>query len=252
MPEPKASPPHEGFRFADFSDAVRPGFSGGLAELAQALRSRRLAPHEVDVLMLVRQFLGYYQKVAAHDLELATETLPQLARVVELKARLLLPQPRLEPEEESALEETAESIDMLAELEEAIQFLRQRREGRRLIMPVRVARPPYPRDERAIRLPLARLAELAGRYKTSSYFELAVDRLTMAAAMRTIIDRLAVLKRSLFRRLCLSEDWAGVSVSFAGMLELVKEGDIRAQQQEPFGPIEVELLEAESESQEAA
>ncbi|CAN5622808.1 hypothetical protein BH24DEI1_BH24DEI1_18120 [soil metagenome] len=33
-------------------------FSGSLAELARALRAGRLAPSDIDVLALVRQFLG--------------------------------------------------------------------------------------------------------------------------------------------------------------------------------------------------
>lgn len=227
-------------------------FSGSLAELAQALRARRLAPVSIDVLALVRQFLAYYERVSRRDLELASETLPQLARVIELKVRLLLPRPRLDAEEEeAALEETLESVDMLAELEEAIHFLRARRESRRLVLPVRVPRPPYTREEPAIRLPLARLAELAGRYRSVNYFELAVERLTLASAVQGILAGLASARRRLLGELS-PPGWLNVSVHFAAMLELVKEGQVRAVQDEPFGPIVLERLEARREEQEAA
>jgi segregation and condensation protein A len=225
-------------------------FSGSLAELARALRAGRLAPSDIDVLALVRQFLGYFGRVSAHDLELASEALPQLARVIELKVRLLLPRPKLEAEEEADLAETLESIDMLAELEEAIRFLRLRREERRLVLPVGLPRPPYAREEPAIRLPLSRLAELAGRYRAASYFELAVERVTLAAAMRGIVEGLTSLKQRFLGELSPS-GWLSAGVHFAAMLELVKEGRVRAVQEEPFGPIALELLEARRD-QEAA
>ncbi len=229
-----------------------PSFSGSLSELAQALRSYKLSPKDIDVLALVRAFLAFYERVAARDLELATETLPQLARVVELKVRLLLPRPRLEPEEEEeTLSETLESVDVMAELEEAIHFLRRRRASRRLVLPVKLPRPPYVREEPAIRLPLARLAELAGRYSASNYFELAVERLTLAAAMRGILDGLLKFRRRLLIDLS-PPGWLNLSVSFAGMLELVKEGKVAAYQEKTFGPIELELANVQSESQEAA
>jgi chromatin segregation and condensation protein Rec8/ScpA/Scc1 (kleisin family) len=128
--------------------------------------------------------------------------------------------------------------------------LRQRREARRLVLPVKLPRPPYAREEPAIRLPLARLGELAGRYRSSSYFELAAPRFTLAAAMRAVLEGLLGFRRRLLGELS-PPGWPNLGVSFAAMLELVKEGKVAAFQNETFGPIELELAEAQ-EGQEAA
>lgn len=224
-------------------------FDGSLGELAQALRTRRLMPKDIDLLELIRQFLAFFDAHAARDLELASEALPQLARVIELKVRLLLPRPKLEAEEEAALEETLAGVDVLAELEDAIHFLRLRREERRLVVAARVPRPSYPRREAPLHLPLARLAELAGQRRVVHYFELAVERITLASAIASILAGLRVWPRRFLGELA-PGSWLKTSVHFAAMLELVKEGRVRARQDEAFGPIQLELLEAQA--QEAA
>jgi segregation and condensation protein A len=233
-------------------EAAQPGFavcsvafSGDLGELARALRTRALPPEDVDVFKLVRDYLSYYQQVAARNLELATETLPQLARVIELKARLLLPRPPEETtdETEEALDVALEAVDLLAELEAAIQFLKQRREARRIVLPARAPRPAYPRPERPPGISLERLSELASRHQAGSYFELALERLSVAAATAHLTKALQRLGRGLLTDLAPAPDWPSVAVSFLGMLELVKEGKIKARQAEMFAPIELELLE---------
>lgn len=224
-------------------------FSGTLGELAHALRSQQLLPNEVDVLGLVRTYLRYYERVAVDNLELATETLPQLARVVELKARLLLPRPpkENEDEEDEVLEKTLAAITLLEDLEEAIYFLKRRREERRIILTARTPRPDYPRPARPLKIGAARLAETAARYRLSNYFELAVERLTMAAAMKHLQTALARLRRGRLSDLLPSRSWESLVMSFTGMLELVKDGTVHASQTEPYAPIELELIEAQHE-----
>lgn len=218
-------------------------FSVDLDELARALRARELSPEHIDVFKLVRDYLAYYQRVAASDLELATETLPQLARIIELKARLLLPRPPKEAAEEAeeALDVALEAVDLLAELEAAIQFLKQRREARRIVLPARAPRPDYPRPERSLSISLTRLSELASRHHASNYFELALERLSVAAATAHLMKALKRLGRGLLADLAPATDWSSVAVSFLGMLELVKEGKVSARQAGTFAPIELDL-----------
>lgn len=215
-----------------------PAFTGSLSELVHALRTERLAPAEVDLSALVGSYLVYYREVAAHDLELATETLPGLARLVELKTRLLLPRPPREVEEDR--EETMEAVLMLEAFEAAIGFLRERRESRRLLLSARTPRPEYPRRPRPLTVKLDRLAELASRHRASSYFELAAPRLTLTAMMARLRERLRALSQGSLQALSESRDWPTLTVSFTAMLELVKEGEVRARQEVPYGPIELE------------
>jgi chromatin segregation and condensation protein Rec8/ScpA/Scc1 (kleisin family) len=49
-----------------------------------------------------------------------------------------------------------------------------------------------------------------------------------------------------------SKDWEVVAITFAGMLELFKEGKLRATQNEVYGPIELDLETETSGTQETA
>src|SRR5690606_14550365 len=216
---------------------VLPGFTGTVGELAHALRSRVLAPGDVDLYRLVKGYLAFFERVSAHDLELATEALPRVAQVVELKLRLLLPRPA-----EAAPEEALEAVALLEELEHAIDFLRRRRQERRYVVPARAPRPPFARPPRPLRASKDDLARLAGRYRLGGYFEVSLPGATVATAAAELVRRLRRALRGLLFQLLGAEDWTSKTLAFAAMLELVKEGTVRAAQAEPYGPIEVAYL----------
>ena len=167
-------------------------FTGGVAELAHALRSRALAPEQIDLYQLVKAYLEYLDAFAATDLELATEALPRVAQVLELKIRLLLPRAPTDETigDEVLLEEALEAVMLLEELEDAIEFLRRRRLERRLVVPAKAPRPDYPRALRPQTASPSDLARLAGRYRIGGYFELAIERSTIAGAVRDIMRAL--------------------------------------------------------------
>lgn len=216
-------------------------FTGTLGELAHALRTHDLPPHRIDLYLLVRSYLTYFEGHAAADLELATEALPRLAQVIELKTRLLLPRPPKEaPEdEEEAVAAALDAVALLEELEDAILFLRRRRDERRLVVPARAPTPDYPRRERPQRVTPRELARLAGRYRVGGYFELAIERLTLASLARKVLHALRGVRSGALWDLIGARDWSTRSVGFAAVLELVREGRVRADQADPFGPIMV-------------
>ena len=222
------------------------GFEGTLTELASALRRGRLAPTALDLRRLVNDFLRYFERHAERDLDLASEALPAVAQVIELKLRLLLPRPpRVDDDEtmEEAREEAVEAVETLARLEHAIAFLRERRERRRHLV---AARPPdvrFPRRTRPIQVALGRLAALAARYRENAYFEIARDRLSVPEAMRRILERLRTVRRADLASLTAPADWSTRTVFFAGLLELVRERRVVAHQDRPFEPIEVEHVD---------
>lgn len=219
-----------------------PGFEGSLAELAQALRSRRLAPAQVDLMLVVRDVLARFDAFAARDLDRATEALPPAATVVELKARLLLPRPPrpVEEEDEASRADALAALAALEALEEAIAELRERRERRRHLLPARAPAPTYPRAARPLGIALDRLTELATRLRPGPYFEFVRERLTVSAAIARILERLLPGRRRAFEELVEDPTWATRTVYFAGALELVRDGRCRLHQATPFGPIEVE------------
>ena len=228
-------------------------FTGTLGELAHALRTTRLKPQDIDVLKLVQDYLEYFDELAKDDLNLASEALPSIARVVELKLRFLLPRPPKDEEdlEEELLEQALEAVNLLEELEDAILFLRERRAARRIMLKAKTPRPDYPRLERPIKIELGKLAELASRFSLSNYFEMAIERMTMASAMKQLMANLRRLRRGRLRDLAPHQTWSVMTITFAGMLELFKEGKLKAVQHEPYGDIEIEMAE-EQRQQDAA
>lgn len=220
----------------------QPHFSGSLGELAHALRTRAVTPAQVDLYQLVRAYLTYFESYVERDIELATEALPRLAQVIELKLRLLLPRPPADEEGEDEavmLEEALAAVELLEELEEAILFLRRRREERRYLVPARAPRPDFPRRERPQRVAPEKLAILAGRYRLGGYFELAIDRLTVASAARALLAGLKRLGSRALTTLLGTREWPTVTVGLAALLELVREGRLSATQAEAFGEIVV-------------
>ena len=222
-------------------------FTGTLGELAHALRTGKLSPQQLDVLQLVRDYLAYFAVAAEDNLELASEALPLVARVVELKIRFLLPRlPKEQDDEtEELLEETLEAVTLLEDLEDAIGFLKRRREARRVVLPAKTPQPDYPRPERPLKVGVDKLKQLASRYSFTSYFELAFERLTMAGAIKSLLGTLRRVRRGTLGDLVEHRTWAVLTVTFSGLLELVKEGKVQAHQDEAYGPIVVELAEAQ-------
>lgn len=205
-----------------------PAFTGTLGELAHALRTGRVPPGELGLSSLVTRYLVFYRGVAERDLEGATETLPTLARLVELKLWLLLPTPPKTAEAE--LETVLETVLALEAFEEAIGFLRERREERRYLVSATAPRPNLPRRPRPLAGKLDRLAELATRRRVTHYFELAVERLTLGGVMTRLRERLGYLGRGTLQTLMDARDWPTLTVAFSAMLELVKEGEVNAVQ----------------------
>jgi segregation and condensation protein A len=217
-------------------------YRGDLPGLARALRNGSLAPRDLDLLALIEDALRWFEAEADRDLDLASAALPQLAQVVELKLRLLLPRPPRQDElfdEEDDAQQALEAVALLEELTSAIDFLRTRRFERAVIVPARTVRPDLPRARRPLATTVDRLAALAAAVRPGAYFEMAFERLTLEDATRKLRAALGRVARGGLRGLVPTRSWAERTVVFAALLELVREGRVRAAQDAPYEEIEV-------------
>jgi len=221
-------------------------YEGTLSGLAYALRTGSVAPRDLNLLQLVRDALAWFEHEAERSLEDAALALPQVAQVIELKVRLLLPRPPREvdedPEDEAQgpLLDALEVVAALEDLEDAIDFLRQRRIERAGILPARTPRPDLPRPPRPMKATIQGLAMLASTLRPGAYFELGFERMTIEAAVKKVRQAIRAIRRGTLGALVPTRSWAERTVVFAAFLELVREGQVVGTQEEAYGEIGVE------------
>ncbi|MEX2503088.1 MAG: hypothetical protein WD336_11990, partial [Trueperaceae bacterium] len=221
----------------------QPGYQGDLAGLAHALRRGSLAPRDLDLPALVDAALIWFERRAATDLDGASVALPQVAQAIELKLRLLLPRPPTsdedEDDEDPAATDALQAVAVLEELEQAIDFLRRRRQERATVVPARTQPPDLPRPRRPLRADVGTLAKMASHLAGSGYFEMHRERLSLDDALRRLRGALTRVARGTLRALTPTRSWAERTVVFAAFLELVREGRASARQEGPYGEIVV-------------
>ncbi len=239
-------------------------FEGTLLELAAQLRAGKLRPIQVPLLKLTRDVLERFHALRGElelsqgdldatfrtsSLDLASEALPHLAGVIELKTRLLLPrQPNVSEEGEANidadLEDVLEGVEALAKLEGAIQFLRDRRRERSLLLVAQVPPIKLPRKFKPLSRSLGDLVKAAQRHvREVNIFDLALDRMTMPMALERLRDFGKRLKKFFFHDVP-TQSWGERTILFGAMLEAMRAGDLEASQPEQYGAIEIRKLDA--------
>jgi segregation and condensation protein A len=238
-------------------------FEGTLLELAAQLRAGKLRPIQVPLLKLTRDVLARFHALRGElelsqgdldatfrtsSLDLASEALPHLAGVIELKTRLLLPrQPNVTEEGEANidadLEDVLEGVEALAKLEGAIQFLRDRRRERSLLLVAQVPPIKLPRKFKPLSRSLGDLVKAAQRHvREVNIFDLALDRMTMPMALERLRDFGKRLKNYFFHDVP-TQSWGERTVLFGAMLEAMRAGDLEANQPEQYGAIEIRKID---------
>ncbi|GHF99665.1 segregation/condensation protein A [Deinococcus piscis] len=253
--------PAEGEAAAYQVRLLRPGaepFEGHLGDLAAALRSGELTPAQVPLLELTGAVLAWLREHPAWQQgRPPAEVLPPLAAVIALKARLLLPAVPPADDGESTedwteWDEVAQGVEALAELDRAVQFLSQRRLERSGLIPAPVPKPglELPRRQRPPRQGqnLRRLLEAArAAVREVDVPLLARERLSLQGALNALLAFGRQLRHFTFGGIT-ARDWGERTTYFAALLEAVKTGELRAEQTEAYGEIQIELASGPTES----
>lgn len=220
-------------------------FEGPLDLLLYLIRKHNLDILDIPMADLTVQYMAYVEKMKAIKLELAAEYLLMSAMLIEIKSRMLLPQPT-EVEEED--DPRAELVKRLMEYE-AIKLAAQRLD----VMPkvgedIDVAAAYYQHISQ-VKPPEVSLDDLMEawrnvlkRAKLNQHHKLGRAELSVREHMSLLLRRLSGVQVLRFDELfdLHTEGVPKLVVNFLAMLELAKEGLIRITQQEAFGTIYVQ------------
>jgi segregation and condensation protein A len=220
-------------------------FEGPLDLLLYLIRRQNLDILDIPLAEITRQYMQYIELMQELQLELAGEYLVMAATLAEIKSRMLLPRPK--PEEEGVEDPRAELVRRLQEYE------RFKRAAEGIDALPRLERDVWSvsaelKERRVVRsLPQITLQEMliafkdvVARAEMFAHHHIQRERLSVGERMS---DILAALKPGafvpfvqLFRP---QEGRMGVTVTFAAILELMREGLIDIVQAEAYAPLHV-------------
>ena len=228
-------------------------FEGPLDLLLYLIRRQNLNVLDIPIADITRQYMEYIQLMQELDLELAGEYLLMAAMLAEIKSRMLLPRSQLDEEEDDP------RAELVRRLQEYERFKRAAEDIDRLD---RLDRDVYQAsaelaNRQVIRLlPEITLQEMLVAFKDvvqrATMFEhLHVHRETLSVRQR-MSDVLALLENGAlveFIKLFHPEEGRlGVCVTFAALLELLREGLIDVVQAGAYAPLHVRRAERDMDA----
>ena len=215
-------------------------FSGPLDLLLSLIREEQLDIYDIPIARICEQFV---LRIRALGLNEAAEYLEMAARLLRIKAQMLLPR----GDEESWEDPRAELVRRLLEyqqMREVVDVLERRGEERRN----QFSRAYLPQSPAPPQAPLAlSLAELLGavdrvlRTVTRPNMHEVVPRaLDVPGAIAILRNVLTIKARILWTELVerTAEPWQILS-TLLGLLELAKLGELRVAQPRPFADVEI-------------
>ena len=252
--QPVTDLPQDLFIPPDALKVVLHSFQGPLDLLLYLIRKQNIDVLDIPMTKITEQYLHYIAQMDAHQFDLAAEYLLMAAVLIEIKSRLLLPQPE-NIEDDEAADPRAELVRRLLAYEQmklAAQGLdalpRAGRDFAWAYLPLEIAVEARLPDVLIPDLTQAWLAILSRAKHTRSH-EVVREAISVRAQMSSILRRLRE-GSCLFHHLFQPEQGvAYVVVNFIALLELAKEGLVRVVQAEGFEAIEIHLQDGNEPEQ---
>jgi segregation and condensation protein A len=218
-----------------------PQFSGPLELLLTLIREEQLDVYDIPIARVAEQFVRRIRTLALNE---AAEYLEMAARLLRIKAQMLLPRPE---GDEAFADPRAELVRRLLEYQqvrEVVDVLDRRGEERRS----RFARAFVPNAPAPPQAPLAlSLAELLSAVdrvmravRQPMLHEVVTRPLDVAGAISVIRALIRLRARVLWSDIIEAEaaPWQVLS-ALLGLLEMAKLGELRVQQSRPFADVEI-------------
>jgi segregation and condensation protein A len=229
-------------------------FEGPLDLLLYLIRRQNLDIVDIPIADITRQYMEYIQLMQELDLELAGEYLLMAAMLAEIKSRMLLPRlsdggdeeedPRAELvrrlQEYERYKQAAEDIDVLPRLDRdvhpAVAELTHRLVVRML-------------PEVALQEMLVAFKDVVQRAEMFAHLHVQRETLSVRQRMSDVLALLEGVGLVEFIRLFRPEEGRlGVTVTFAAILELLREQLVEIAQAVPYQPLYVRRIDPEPDA----
>jgi segregation and condensation protein A len=217
-----------------------PHFSGPLDLLLALIREEQIDIYDIPIARIAEQFL---QRIRALELNEAAEYLEMAARLLRIKAQLLLPAGDQQMWEDPRAELVRRLLEY-QQVREVVDVLERRGEERRshfarAFLPAQPAPPQAPLALSLTELLAAvdRVLRAARRPDLHDVVPRAID---VPGAIEVIRAVLALRARALLSEIITDarEPWQVLSM-LLGLLELAKLGELRVHQDRPFANVEI-------------
>ncbi|HWS26493.1 MAG TPA: ScpA family protein [Xanthomonadales bacterium] len=232
----------------DALEVILEAFEGPLDLLLYLIRRQNLDILDIPIAAITKQYIGYIEMMQELRFELAAEYLVMAAILAEIKSRLLLPRPPVNPDEEA--DPRAELVRRLQEYErfkkaaEDIEALpRMERDTCAVSVHVPERKIAVVPPEVELRELLLAFRDVLNRADLFVNHQIRREPLSVRQKMIEVLDALSSGEFCEFSTLFVpAEGRLGVVVSFLALLELGKAGLIEIVQDRPLAPIYLKSL----------
>jgi len=229
-----------------------PYFEGPLDLLLFFVKRDELNIYDIPIAKITKEFLEYIHLMQILDLEVASEFIVMASTLMQIKAKMLLPKPEFEGEEEEE-DPRAELARRLAEYKKfkelAFEFSKMEDEAGKFFYRgyfKNDARDYFEEDEEFLKdvslfdLLTAFKRALEGARETV-YHEIETQNYKVEDEMENILNRLKFKRKFSFNEIIDSYvEKARIIVAFLALLELARLKKIRISQEEVFGELIIE------------
>jgi segregation and condensation protein A len=226
-----------------------PQFSGPLELLLTLIREEEVDIYDIPIARVAEQFVQRIRTLALNE---AAEYLEMAARLLRIKAQMLLPRPEGEEGFDDPRAELVRRLLEYQQVREVVDVLDRRGERRRArfaraFLPTAPAPPQAP-----LALSLTELLSAVDRVmravRQPALHEVVVRPLDVLGAISVIRALIRLRARVLWSDIVEAEaaPWQVLS-ALLGLLEMAKLGELRVQQLRPFADVEI-FREAASEA----
>jgi segregation and condensation protein A len=222
-------------------DVEVPAFSGPFELLLTLIRDEQIDIYDIPIARIAEQFVKRIRTLGLND---AAEYLEMAARLLRIKAQLLLPRTDGEESWEDPRAELVRRLMEYQQMREVVDVLERRGEERRnrfsrAYLPPQAAPPQAP-----LALSLAELLAAVDRVlrvtKEPALHEVVARAIDIPGAMQLLREAMRLRARLRWSELvsAAAEPWFVLS-TLLGILEMAKLGELRVAQPRPFADVEI-------------